>query len=128
MTAPPLPSRNLVIACVEDHPKAMILLRIARRRAQEKNCRWRAVYIETPTHYAPRTPLVLTSDAQNVQAEGKTIGRLILSTDLHEAAASLFRRLRELDDSGCELIVAQEVAEEGLGRAIMDRLRRAAAR
>lgn len=43
--------RNLVLVLVEDHPKAILLLRMARRRAQEKNGTWRAVYIDTPAHH-----------------------------------------------------------------------------
>jgi L-threonylcarbamoyladenylate synthase len=35
--------------------------------------------------------------------------------------------LRELDSSDCAVIVAEEFPEEGLGCAINDRLRRAAA-
>ena len=45
------------------------------------------------------------------------------SGDLREAAANLFRYLRELDAAGLDLIVAEEVPDEGLGAAIMDRLR-----
>ncbi|MCB0785617.1 MAG: hypothetical protein KDC02_15610, partial [Flavobacteriales bacterium] len=49
------------------------------------------------------------------------------SGDLAEAARNLFAALRELDASDVELILAEPVPEEGLGRAINDRLRRAAA-
>ena len=45
--------------------------------------------------------------------------------DLREAAANLFRYLRELDALDVDLIVAERVPEDGLGAAIMDRLRRA---
>jgi L-threonylcarbamoyladenylate synthase len=48
--------------------------------------------------------------------------------DLREAAANLFRYLRELDAENVDLIVAEQVPEQGLGAAIMDRLRRAAQR
>jgi len=49
--APAAPaSRNLVIACIEDHPKAIKVLRIAQQRAQEKDGKWRAVFVETPAH------------------------------------------------------------------------------
>ena len=47
--------------------------------------------------------------------------------DLREAAANLFRCLRELDQANLDFIVAEKVPDEGLGSAIMDRLRRAAA-
>jgi L-threonylcarbamoyladenylate synthase len=46
--------------------------------------------------------------------------------DLGEAAANLFRYLRELDQSGLDLIVAERVPLRGLGAAILDRLQRAA--
>lgn len=86
---------------------------------------------QLPSHYAPRTPLVLRQDFS--ETGGQKIGILSLQTlsetgDLREAAANLFRRLRELDQAGVDLIVADEIPEVGLGRAIMDRLRRAAAR
>jgi L-threonylcarbamoyladenylate synthase len=48
--------------------------------------------------------------------------------DLREAGANLFRCLRELDQAELDLIVAEAVPEQGLGLAIMDRLRRAATR
>jgi len=45
--------------------------------------------------------------------------------DLREAAANLFRCLRELDDLDLDLIVAERVPAQGLGAAILDRLERA---
>lgn len=96
------------------------------------------------SHYAPRTPLVLTPSLELFHlppgrigalsfrsskgvgfADGRTLS---LSGDLHEAAANLFRYLRELDESKLDLIVAEEMPDSGLGSAIMDRLRRAATR
>jgi L-threonylcarbamoyladenylate synthase len=50
------------------------------------------------------------------------------SGDLREAAANLFRYLRELDALGLDLIVAERVPSRGLGAAIMDRLERASHR
>jgi L-threonylcarbamoyladenylate synthase len=47
--------------------------------------------------------------------------------DLAEAARRLFAELRELDGSGAERILAEPAPDHGLGRAINDRLRRAAA-
>ena len=46
--------------------------------------------------------------------------------DLREAAANLFRYLRELDQAGLDLIVAERLPDAGLGAAINDRLMRAA--
>jgi L-threonylcarbamoyladenylate synthase len=47
--------------------------------------------------------------------------------DLREAAANLFAYLRRLDASGADEIAVMTIPEQGLGRAINDRLRRAAA-
>ena len=97
------------------------------------------------SHYAPQTRLVLASDIrsfglqQGVRAgalswtneapPGFAAVRVLSRTgDMREAAANLFRSLRELDAAGLELIVAEEVPDTGLGTAINDRLRRAAAR
>ncbi|MFN8310132.1 MAG: L-threonylcarbamoyladenylate synthase [Chitinophagales bacterium] len=48
--------------------------------------------------------------------------------DLKEAARALFHVLRQLDQSDADLIVAEVFPDYGLGRAINDRLRRAAVR
>ncbi len=97
------------------------------------------------SHYAPRTRLVLTANLDSFQPPAGRIGCLSLrekprrpafaerralspAGDLREAAANLFRYLRELDEARLDLIVAEELPEDGLGCAIMDRLRRAAAR
>jgi L-threonylcarbamoyladenylate synthase len=100
---------------------------------------------QLPSHYAPKTPLTLIEDAGSFSpAPGKRSGLLSWKTsagtsfaevrrlserqDLIEAAANLFRYLRELDNLGLDLIVAEALPEEGLGAAINDRLRRAAGR
>jgi L-threonylcarbamoyladenylate synthase len=97
------------------------------------------------SHYAPRTPFLLVPrlDAFTrptgkrigmLSLTGETIGNFTVSRslsptgDMREAAANLFRCLRELDDAGLDLIVAEQMPDSGLGVAINDRLRRAAAR
>jgi L-threonylcarbamoyladenylate synthase len=47
--------------------------------------------------------------------------------DLIEAAANLFSHLRALDAAGAKSIAVMPVPHQGLGEAINDRLRRAAA-
>ena len=47
---------------------------------------------------------------------------------LPEAAVRLFYALRQLDESGVDVIIAEPVAEAGMGVAINDRLRRASAK
>jgi L-threonylcarbamoyladenylate synthase len=54
-----------------------------------------------------------------------TVRSLSESQDLREAAANLFRCLRELDELALDLIVAERVPAQGLGAAILDRLERA---
>ena len=90
------------------------------------------------SHYAPHLPLRLDAHRPKtdeaflafgpIAAEG---GRLTLNLspegDLVEAAANLFAFLHRLDESGAAAIAVMPVPERGLGRAINDRLRRAAA-
>lgn len=47
--------------------------------------------------------------------------------DLVEAGARFFSTLHRLDRAGLAAIIAESIPEEGLGVAMMDRLRRAAA-
>jgi L-threonylcarbamoyladenylate synthase len=95
-------------------------------------------------HYATRTPLrILPGRARSSPAgagrtallafgpersEGYAVVE-VLAPDgsLATAAANLFAALRRLDAAGVDLILAEPCSESGLGHAIMDRLRRAAA-
>jgi L-threonylcarbamoyladenylate synthase len=93
--------------------------------------------IEAPgqleSHYAPAKPLRLGAEA--AAADEWLIGfgavagdsSLSLSGDLVEAAAGLFERLHEAEASSRPAIAVAPVPGEGLGAAINDRLRRAAA-
>jgi L-threonylcarbamoyladenylate synthase len=95
-----------------------------------------------PRHYAPRTPILLNWENEEIDLDSRRIGLLafgkpkssrkfdhieILSKneDLREAAANLFAAIRRLDSLNLDLILSESVPEVGLGRAIMDRLRRA---
>jgi L-threonylcarbamoyladenylate synthase len=89
-------------------------------------------------HYAPATKLRLNaSDVRHGEAllacgndvprhAGPTIN-LSPSGDLVEAAANLFAALRTLDAAGATTIAVMPIPAHGLGEAINDRLRRAAA-
>jgi len=85
------------------------------------------------SHYAPRGRLrlgALAPEAGEVMLGfGPVPGDLSLSEagDLREAAAGLFGALHRLDAMGAERIAVAPIPERGLGRAINDRLRRAAA-
>jgi len=85
------------------------------------------------SHYAPGASVRLN-------ATDKRPGEMLLgfgpvecdlnlsaSGDLTEAAANLFRHLHALDERGAGTIAVSAIPETGLGRAINDRLRRAAA-
>lgn len=96
-----------------------------------------------PKHYAPRTPIVLNWNEQDLDSyREKKVGFLafqkarnnfkfhhveVLSEkgDLREAAANLFAAIHRLDALNLDFILVEAVPEDGLGRAIMDRLRRA---
>ncbi len=85
------------------------------------------------SHYAPKGKLRLNaSDAKEGEVLlgfGPVKADLNLSAagDLAEAAANLFACLHELDALGAEQIAVSPIPEHGLGRAINDRLKRAAA-
>ena len=93
------------------------------------------------SHYAPRTPLRLDAaevkEGEALLAFGRRLPKgaeravkvLNLSPrgDLIEAAANLFSHLRALDAAGARAIAVMPVPRTGLGEAIDDRLRRAAA-
>jgi L-threonylcarbamoyladenylate synthase len=68
-------------------------------------------------------------DFSGALAESATGVRLDLSPggDLDEAAANLFAHLRALDATGAPTIAVAPIPNRGLGAAINDRLRRAAA-
>jgi L-threonylcarbamoyladenylate synthase len=90
------------------------------------------------SHYAPDLPLRLEACSVEPQEAVLAFGptplagavateNLSAAGDLLEAAANLFAMLRALDRSGASGIAAMPIPERGLGRAINDRLRRAAA-
>ncbi|HEX8666564.1 MAG TPA: L-threonylcarbamoyladenylate synthase [Beijerinckiaceae bacterium] len=93
------------------------------------------------SHYAPRAKVRLR--ARRIESgeaallfgpqkppgldEARAVLNLSESGDLSEAAANLFSHLRALDASGADVVAVTQVPENGLGEAINDRLRRAAA-
>jgi L-threonylcarbamoyladenylate synthase len=94
-----------------------------------------------PKHYAPQTPIKIIGPKTKIDKE-KKIGLLafmppkntegfcaveILSArgDYLEAAANFFAALHRLDEMNLDLIYAERIKEIGLGRAIMERLKKA---
>jgi L-threonylcarbamoyladenylate synthase len=99
---------------------------------------------QLPRHYAPSTPLVLTP-CDEWELRGRRVGLLAFqrpqrpdvyaaievlsaSGDLREAATNLFGAMRRLDSLGLDFILAERIPQVGLGRAVMDRLRKASAK
>jgi L-threonylcarbamoyladenylate synthase len=90
------------------------------------------------SHYAPARPVRLNATSvgadEGLLAFGSTVPQgamltynLSPSGDLAEAAANLFAQMRALDRPGIGCIAVMPIPETGLGLAINDRLRRAAA-
>lgn len=99
-------------------------------------------------HYAPRAPLILITGTAKyrrrlIEALCEHYGNRGLSVGLLNEAcssgaaervdqavlsASLYKALRQMDQRGVDLILAEETEPAGLGLAIMNRLRKAAAR
>lgn len=104
-------------------------------------------------HYSPRAEVILTKEKDKravteliaqYTSEGSKVGLLTrhpdlyrgenniilkaMPTSLDEYARRMFAALRELDNEGVDYIIAEEVEGEGVGAAIMDRLRRAASK
>jgi L-threonylcarbamoyladenylate synthase len=91
-----------------------------------------------PSHYAPTLPMRLDTTSARPGEALLAFGAhappgfaevmwLSKKGDLAEAAANLFAMLRRLDRPQFTGIAVMPIPEEGLGRAINDRLRRAAA-
>jgi L-threonylcarbamoyladenylate synthase len=99
-----------------------------------------------PSHYAPRAGLVLAgrNEAPRLAVELQRAGRRValcspedaappgvvhlpVPDDVTELARSLYALLREVDAAGVDLAVVVVPEEAGLGLAVLDRLRSAAA-
>lgn len=94
------------------------------------------------SHYAPRK-MFLLGDIESLEKKYSNVRKGVLrfqqnsnpqkdtlylskSGDLNEAAKNLFTLLRQLDNMEVDIILAEPVPEVGIGKAINDRLRRAA--
>ncbi len=90
-------------------------------------------------HYSPRTKMILEENAtasigkcgylmfKNYPDVSNVAVVEILSEtgDLVEAAQTLYAKLRKLDNANINVIIAQQVPDIGIGKAINDRLKRA---
>jgi L-threonylcarbamoyladenylate synthase len=139
---------STVVACLGDAPQLLRPGAIAREDIEA--ALGRALIAASPdgaapispgalaSHYAPKAALQLDArvipegaaaldfGGQFAAGPGERLD-LSLSGDLKQAAANLFAHLRVLDATGASLIVVAPLPDRGLGAAINDRLRRAAA-
>ena len=95
-------------------------------------------------HYAPSTETFLTQDVKEMVLShpNKKIGLLIFQEspisqhvahtevlsqkgDLNDAARNLYAAMHRLDHLNLDIIIAEKLPEEGLGKSINDRLKRA---
>ena len=85
------------------------------------------------SHYAPKGSIRLNSKVFKKNEVSLGFGEILCDLNLSreanlaEAAANLFDYLHKLDEIGAEKIAVSPIPEEGIGIAINDRLRRAAA-
>jgi len=143
----PLGLESTVVACLGDAPRLLRPGAIAREDIEA--ALGQTLIVANPdakpispgalaSHYAPRAALRLDARLIPEGAAALDFGgqfapgpgvRLDLSPggDLKEAAANLFAHLRVLDATSASLIVVAPMPDRGLGAAINDRLRRAAA-
>jgi len=98
-----------------------------------------------PRHYAPKTPLLFSSDVSGLlqKFNDRKVGLLYYgekpagiesctvtcslskTSDLNEAAANLYTSLHRLDACWLDLIIVQKFPDHGVGRALNDKLKRA---
>lgn len=73
-----------------------------------------------------RLGVMVTAEAAAAVPSGAVVRIMGPRAEPAAIAANLFAQMRELDDAGLDAIVVEGVEERGMGRAVMDRLRRAA--
>lgn len=140
---------STILSCLEDQPVLLRAGALARGEIESELGKPLAETVQTSllapgmlaSHYAPNAALRLNAHAIEPgeaallfgpeQPEGLSHAVLALNLsprgDLREAAAHLFAYLRHLDAAGARRIAAVPIPDTGLGEAINDRLKRAAA-
>jgi L-threonylcarbamoyladenylate synthase len=93
-----------------------------------------------PSHYAPRTPMIVVDDPKLYSHEphiavmlfgepevayAGTVFMLSSRGDDRDAAAKLYQTMRLIDEGDFRLIVAQRLPDRGMGTAVNDRMGRA---
>jgi L-threonylcarbamoyladenylate synthase len=89
------------------------------------------------THYSPNATVVIVQPGEEIAANASDgfiglqrrtgeFGKTLVCVNADAYARELFEFFRECDRQGVERIFCEAVPEEGIGAALMDRLRRAA--
>jgi L-threonylcarbamoyladenylate synthase len=96
---------------------------------------------ELPYHYAPMKPLKIVDNMAEISIKNssflgftekamKPVSRhtryLSQNGDMREAASNFFSHLIDLDRDDIDVIYAERIPEQGLGKAMMERLKKAA--
>jgi len=141
----PVGLESTIVACLDETPRLLrpggvprgaIEALLQKKLAEPGVGAIRAPGLLT-SHYAPRARLRLAATSLEPGEFGLDFGGVFPASarvldlsprrDLTEAAANLFHHLRALDARGAEIIAVAPIDDVGLGEAINDRLRRAAA-
>jgi L-threonylcarbamoyladenylate synthase len=86
-----------------------------------------------PSHYAPSCAVELVDRAaigpraDELRAGGRAVRTVVIEGDLAAEARTLYDRLRQADHDGIDVLLVVPPSDRGLGLAINDRLRKAAA-
>ena len=82
----------------------------------------------TKKHYSPSTPFLIVENVVDYQAQHpeQHIGIFLAGNeDPDEIAPGFYARLQEMDKMGFDVLITSRLSDQGLGRTINDRLKRA---
>ena len=132
---------STIVSLLDETPRLLRAGGLAREKIEEVLGRKLSAPVAGPlhapgqleSHYAPRAKMRLNAKEWREGEERLGFGvldaplNLSKKGDLVEAAANLFSMLHQLDAAGSSTIAVAPIPDMGLGEAINDRLRRAAA-
>ncbi len=86
------------IVCIDGHPKTMMLLRIAARRAKDTGCTWSALFVETPNFY--RNDESLREQILRFLTAAKEMGASIHQIEANDIVSGVREHLKECEENG----------------------------
>ena len=69
---------------------------------------------------------ILRSGSNGTRQHNERVIETFLGVDAESVAQNLFRGLRDLEKAGCKVILVEGISDDGVGLAVMNRLRKAA--